>query len=239
MPFSARTRPRSPLSLQAARLLALVLCVSAAVWIWALIRGSFDTVDWEVIGTALAASVFAFTAVIGAALVDARGFRHRIGQLTIVLSGIDFGLAVVLIWSQTPGDALARAFEAVSVLLLACVHACLMLRRHSPADPSMVGTLTRLAIGFASAAAVLAAGLIVFVSGSVPSGAARLDGILVVLATLATLLRPLTRRMRGQRQNGEPPRTGGTPPPGDRTLFSVAPPTLRSGPGFLPGTERS
>jgi hypothetical protein len=188
---------RSSPARRAGGVLAGGLCVTAAVAIWALITGSFDSTSARLIGSALAAALATLSGLAGATVLGRTDRQHALGQATIAVSGIALALAAALIWIPTAEDSetIARAFGISLTAMIACAHASLMVSRLAAEDSAAVQTLTKLAVGSASLAALLMSCLLLFVSGGVASGVWRLFGVLIVIAVLTTLLTPLARRM--------------------------------------------
>jgi fucose 4-O-acetylase-like acetyltransferase len=167
------------------------------VAIWALITGSFDSTSARLVGSALAAALATLSGLAGATALGRTDRRHTLGQATIAVSCIALALAAALIWIPAAEDSetIARALGISIAAMIAGAHASLMLSRLAAEDASAVQTLTKLAVGSASLAALLMSCLLLFVSDGVASGVWRLFGVLIVIAVLTTLLTPLARRM--------------------------------------------
>jgi hypothetical protein len=191
---------------RAGMVLAGGLCVTAGVAIWALITGSFDETSLRVIGSAVAAALATLSGLAGATALGRGDGRHPLGQATIAISGVALMLAVVLIWvpSAENSDVVARGFGISLAAMIACAHASLMSGRLRPSDGRAVLTLTKIAVGSASSAALVMSCLLLFATGTVASGFWRLLGVLVVVAVLTTLLTPLARRLEPAKISGEP-----------------------------------
>jgi hypothetical protein len=188
---------RSSLVRHGVRLLAVGLCLAAAVAIWALIAGRFDDTSVRVLLTGLTAALCTLGGLAGASAFRLENGGRRVGQLTVGLSQLALLLALALIWipDATDGDAILRALGVTSALLLAGAHASLLLSRLSGCDGRAVRRLSQGAILCATSAALLASGAFAASDGPIASGIWRLLGVLVVLALLSTLLVPLVRRM--------------------------------------------
>ena len=118
-------------------------------------------------------------------------------------------LALAAIWSLSGSEAFFRALWAVSALLPACVHACLMLGRVRPRDGRAVRGLSGAAVVFAMSGALILAGPFAFATSSPGDWFLRLLG---VLAVLSTLLAPIVRRLDRDRSRGRgAPVAPGTP----------------------------
>jgi hypothetical protein len=176
---------------QVALALAAGLCVTAAVAIWALIRGHFDVTEARILGSTLTASLLTLTGLVGATVLDRTDLRRALGQVTILLSAIDLGLTLAAIWSQPVSEAVARGLGMTSILLPACVHACLVLGRLRHGDSRVVRALSSVTVSCATLAAAAGAGAIALGSGPVEPAFWRLLGVLVVLAVLTSLLVPI------------------------------------------------
>jgi hypothetical protein len=196
---------RSSNTRRAGMVLAGGLCVIAAVAIWALITGTIDETSARVIGSAVAAGLATLSGLAGATALGRGDGRHSLGQATIAVSGVAFLLAVVLIWvpSAENGDVVARGFGISLTAMIACAHASLLCSRLHPSDGRAVLTLTKIAVGSASSAALLMSSLLLLATGGVASGVWRLLGVLVVVAVLTTLLTPLARRLEPDTTSGE------------------------------------
>jgi FtsH-binding integral membrane protein len=197
---------------RALAVLAGGLCLTAAVAIWALIAGSFDSTSARLVGSTLATAIATLSGLAGATALGRSNHRHLLGQATIAVSGIALALAGTLIWIPAAEDSqlTARAFGISLAAMTACAHASLMRSRLVPNDGDKVQVLTRIAVVSASGAALLMSCLLLFVSGEVASAIWRLFGVLVVIAVLTTLLTPIARRMTPARGPGGPEDT--TPP---------------------------
>lgn len=195
---------RSPRLRQAGAVLAGVLCVVAAVAIWALVTGSFDDTSVRVLASALAAALATLSGLAGATMLERADHRRLLGQATIAASGIALALALVLIWVRAApdSDVTWRAFGISVAAMFAGAHASLMYGRLRPEDGRGVVTLTKVAVGSASIAALLTSSLLLFVTDTVGSGVWRLLGVLVVIAVLTTLLAPLARKITPDSNSG-------------------------------------
>jgi hypothetical protein len=188
-----------------ALVLAAGLCVAAAVAIGALITGTFDDTSVRVLLSALAAALCTLGGLAGASVLGRERSRDALGEATILLSALTAGLVLILIWqpgaSQGPG--LGRALGVTASLTLAGGHASLMFARLRSEDTNTVRAFTQLAVGSATAAALLVSGLLsVLGDQPVDSSVWRLLGVLLVLAVLNTLLAPLARRIMGRQDQG-------------------------------------
>jgi hypothetical protein len=195
-----------------ARMLAAGLCLAAAVAISALITGRFGETSARVLLTGLAAILCTIGGLAGSATLALQNRARRVGGFTIGLSQLSLLLALVLIWVPSAGDGEApwRALGVTSVLMLAGVHASLLLSRLDADDPRAVHWLSYAAIACASAAALVLGVVFAAIDGVVAADVWRLLGVLVVLAVLNTLLAPLARKVaRESRPSGgnrdEPP----------------------------------
>jgi hypothetical protein len=131
------------------------------------------------------------TGLVGATVLDRTDLRRALGQVTILLSAIDLGLTLAAIWSQPVSEAVARGLGMTSILLPACVHACLVLGRLRHGDSRVVRALSSVTVSCATLAAAAGAGAIALGSGPVEPAFWRLLGVLVVLAVLTSLLVPI------------------------------------------------
>ncbi len=187
----------SPHARQVGAALAAALCVTAAVAIWALITGSFDSTSERVLASAFAAAVATLSGLAGATVLGRADRRRVLGQATIAISGIALLLAGMLIWLSASADSeiIPRAFGISLAAMIACAHASLMYGRLRSHDGDGARVLTRIAVASACSAALLMSSLLLFVTDGVASGVWRLLGVLVVIAMLTTLLAPLARRI--------------------------------------------
>ncbi len=184
-----------PLFRRAAVALGVALCVVAAVAIWTLITGHLDATGARVLASTFMAALCVLTALVGAAGLDRVRPRRWLGLATILVSATGFVLGIAVIWSGFDDEGLLRALGASSVLLPAFVHASLMLGRLRPEDGRLVRGLTGAALTLSALPAVLVAGGLLLAVGSPGTGAWRLLGVDLVLATLSTLLVPIVRRL--------------------------------------------
>jgi peptidoglycan/LPS O-acetylase OafA/YrhL len=177
--------------------LAAGLCLAAAVAIWALIAGRFDDTSVRVLLTGLAAALCTLGGLAGATALARENRARRVGEVTIGVSGLALALALALIWipDASDGETLIRALGVSGVLTLAGAHASLLLSRLSGLDTRAVHRLSQGAIVCATSAALLLSGLFAANDGPVAADIWRLLGVLVVLASLNTLLVPLVRRI--------------------------------------------
>jgi hypothetical protein len=178
-------------------MLAVGLCLAAAVAIWALIAGHFDGTSARVLLTGLAAALSTIGGLAGAGALTPENRGRPVGEVTVGLSQLALVIALALIWipGATAGDTLMRVLGVTIVLMLAGAHASLLLSRLRELDTSAVRRLSHGAIVCATSASLLVSG--VFASnGPIASGIWRLLGVLVVLALLNTLLVPLARKIR-------------------------------------------
>jgi len=174
------------------------LCVAGAVAIWGLIIGRFDATAARVVGSALAADLATLCGLAGSTVLLRGGSRSVLGGATIVVSGATLILVLVLIWMPAAdSEAMFRAFGVTATLMLACAHGSLLYGWLRSNDARGVVALTEIATGCASTVALVTSGLLLFAphDATVAPGVWRLLGVLVVIAVLATLLAPLTRRM--------------------------------------------
>ena len=194
------------------QILAAGLCLAAAVAISALITGRFGGTSARVLLTGLAAALCTIGGLAGSTLLSLENCKRRVGEATIGLAQLVLLLALVLIWipDATDADAIWRALGVTSALMLAGVHASLLLSRLDVDDLRAGHRLAQMAIGCATSAALLISGL--FAGAPIASGVWRPFGVLVVLAVLNTLLVPLARRIardderpRGDRSESAPP----------------------------------
>ena len=169
------------------------LCVAAAVAISALITGHFGGTSARVLLTGLAAALCTVGGLAGSTLLSLENGKRRVGAATIGLAQLLLLLALVLIWipGAADGSAIWRAVGVASALMLAGVHASLLLSRLDADDLRAGHRLGRVAVGCATSAALLISAL--FAGAPIASGVWRPFGVLVVLAVLNTLLVPLAR----------------------------------------------
>jgi hypothetical protein len=185
-----------------AQLLAATLCVVAGLAIWFLITGSFDPTAAKILASTAVTSLCAGAGLLGASLLERTDARHRLGLVTILLAAFELVLVLAAIWSLSGGEAFWRALGAVTALLPACVHACLMLGWLRRQDGHVVQRLSGASVAFAMSGAVIVAGAFTLATGSPGGWFWRLLGVLAVLATLATLLAPIVRRLDRGRARG-------------------------------------
>ncbi len=192
-----RSRPRSQGTRRAGKVLAAGLCTAAALAILVLITGSFDEVDARVLASEFGLVLGTLGGLAGSVVLQSKGPRRRLGQVTIAVASLALALAAVLIW--VPGaldsDFLDRSLVITSAAMLACAHASLMYSRRRCEDSSMIRAMTRIAVGSTSSAALLTGCLMVFATRDPGGGVWRSLGVLVVIAVLTTLLAPLARRI--------------------------------------------
>ncbi len=188
------------------------LCVAGAVAIWGLILGRFDATSARVVGSALAADLATLCGLAGSSVLLRGGSRSVLGAATIALSGVALTRVSVLIWvPAADSDAMFRAFGVTGTMLLACTHGSLLSGWLRPSDARGVVALTQIATGCASTVALLTSGLLLFAPhATVVPAVWRLLGVLVVIAVLATLLAPLTRRVLPRVADGERRAPSGT-----------------------------
>lgn len=174
------------------------LCVAGAVAIWGLIIGRFDATSARVVGSALAADLATLCGLAGSTVLLRGGPRSALGAATILDSGAALILILVLIWVPTAdSDPMFQAFGVTATMMLAGAHGSLLSGWLRPSDARGVVALTEIATGCASTVALLTSGLLLFAphDATVAPGVWRLLAVLVVIAVLATLLAPLTRRI--------------------------------------------
>lgn len=193
--LTKRPAQDSSVARRCVQMLAAGLCLAAAVAISALITGRFGGTSARVLLTGLAAALCTIGGLAGSTLLSLENRKRRVGEATIGLSQLVLLLALVLIWipGVTDANAIWRALGVTSALMLAGVHASLLLSRLDADDLRAVHRLGHAAIACATSAALLVSGL--FAGAPIASGVWRPLGVLVVLAVLNTLLVPLARRI--------------------------------------------
>ncbi len=180
---------------RAAATLGAALCVMATIAIWALVTGDLGEIGGRALASTFMAALCTLTALAGATVLEAGDARRWLGLATLVLSAAEFAVAFTTIWFGLDDAGLLRALGAISALLPAFVHASLMLGRLRPTDGRLVRRLTVAGVTLSMLSAVGVAGGVALAVGSPGAGAWRLLGVLVVLATLSTLLAPIVRRL--------------------------------------------
>jgi FtsH-binding integral membrane protein len=193
--LTKRPAQNSSVARRCVQMLAAGLCLAAAVAISALITGRFGGTSARVLLTGLAAALCTIGGLAGSTLLSLENRKRRVGEATIGLSQLLLLLALVLIWipGATDGSAIWRALGVTSALMLAGVHASLLLSRLDADDLRAGHRLGQVAIGCATSAALLIS--VLFAGAPIASGVWRPFGVLVVLAVLNTLLVPLARRI--------------------------------------------
>src|SRR2546423_4475612 len=111
------------------RALAIGLSIAAGTAVVALVSGSFDELDAQVIGISLGFSIFSATAAAGAALVRHGGgaTRRAVGSATMALSAAAFLALSLAIWA-VDAEALWQTWGTLSIATLVGSHASLVLR---------------------------------------------------------------------------------------------------------------
>jgi hypothetical protein len=207
---------RSSFVFRAAAVVGVALCGAAGIAILALITGHLDTTGGRALASTFMAALCALTALVGATVFERADPRRWLGLATILLSAIEFALGLAAIWSGFDDEGLLRALGATSALLPAFVHASLMLGRLRAEDGRLVRGLTAAAVSLSMLPAVAVAGGVTLALGSPGTGAWRLLGVDLVLATLSTLLVPIVRRLVRHGGDAAQPQGEGSEPARDR-----------------------
>lgn len=208
-PGSHSSNSPSPALRRAGGVLAFALCLTAAIAIWALVTGSFDATATRVVLSTVAAALCTLCGLTGSAVLERQGYRRSLGLATIALAVVDLAVALALTWTADGGDGetLWRVLGVASALLFALSHSCLMLAWLRRRKSRVAGSLAKIAVAFAAAAALLVSGLFAFARGPVDPAIWRGLGVLVVLTLLTTVLTPLLHRIaKAQRTTTEPSR---------------------------------
>jgi hypothetical protein len=185
------------LRILAGRAVVCALCVAAAVALLALMTGSFDDTDWQVVATSLGFGVFSCTAAAGASL-RLRGvpWAQALGLAAVATSLAAFGLLLAGVWTGIDGDVLWRSWGVAALAALWTSHASLVLRPLRPSDSTAVRSL--------SAGSVVALGIDTSVGAAAVLGVIddaptepldRLLAAMVIITLLSTALVPILRRL--------------------------------------------
>jgi hypothetical protein len=184
----------------AARALVGGLCVAAGAAILALLTGSFDETDLDVIATSLGFAAASATGSTGAAvrLRPAENLR-LLGGATLIASAGAFVLLLLGLWTDLGrygSEPVWRAFGSVGVLAIAGAHACLLIgsRRASDTEPVRLITSASVALAAVDTAAVLLP--LLELVDDVTDGWVRFFGATLVLLILTSVLPPILRRMQ-------------------------------------------
>jgi hypothetical protein len=175
--------------------LAGALCVAAATGIVAILSGSFDRTEGEILLTSLGFAVFSATSAPGASLRLRDSSRLRLlGGATIAASLASFVLFEVGVWTQGD-DTLWRTFACFALVAFACSHASLVTAARRVTDGAAVGALCTISIVLGAVDALL--GIIAASSALEPvdEGFVELVAVLVILLVLTTVLQPIARRI--------------------------------------------
>src|SRR3954468_13399764 len=101
------------------RVVAVALCVAAAMACYALVSGSVDDTDWKVIGTSLLVALASATAGAG---LGARPERPLLGTLTVGATLVAFVLVEIGIWGEVSGEVFWRVTASSGILALEGAH---------------------------------------------------------------------------------------------------------------------
>jgi hypothetical protein len=184
----------------AGRALVGGLCVAAAAAVLALLTGSFDDTDLNVIATSLGFAAASATGSTGAAarLRPSESLR-LLGGGTLIASIAAFVLLVGGLWTDLGryGDEdIWRAFGCVGVLALAGAHACLLLGSRRNSDSDLIRTITAASVGLSAVDTTAVILPLIEAVDEVGEGWARFFGATLVLLVLTSVLPPILRRMQ-------------------------------------------
>jgi hypothetical protein len=192
----ANTLDLRPLVLRA--LLGAALVAGAAALI-ALARGEFTDTDTKVILTSLLFGLASTMAAAGVAAHGRSGAARALGALTVVATGVAFGLVLVGLWAGAGGDGFWRPVACIGVVALEGAHASYVVARAREDDPA-----TARSAGFVAVAAAALSGLLALIPISglgddddLGAGYVKLIGAVFVVQTTATVVAPLARRIGG------------------------------------------
>jgi hypothetical protein len=180
------------------------LTIAATVGIVAIVSGNFDDTDWRILGSVGAVALFSLTAMEGAALLRRDDPAAPLGGLGIIVSLLTLALSVGLIW-QTGYDedgTLDDWYRALSVGVtwsIALGHVSLLLSRRRESDGGVVTALVATAIGFVVGIATMLSIAMLRFDLDVSEGFWRALAVMAILAVLATILLPVTRRIQRRR----------------------------------------
>ena len=220
--------------------LAAALCVAAATGIVAILTGSFDRTETEVLLTSLGFAVFSATSAPGASLRLRASSRLRLlGGVTIGASLASFVLFEIGVWTE--GDeTLWRTFGCFALVAFACSHASLVTAARRSTDGPAVSALCTISIVLGVADALIG---VLAASGaleSVDEGFVELVASLVILLVLTTVLQPIARRIASEppvraepHDRAEHPAAARAPQPFAAEVLAVADriDALNAGPG--------
>jgi hypothetical protein len=179
------------------RMLVASLCVTAGLAIVTLLVAEFDETAGRILATTAFLSFFSLLAMPGGALLD-RGRHTGLAWATLVLAGLSFLAAMVVVWSDWSAD-LEDAWKALVVLAAfagASSQSATLTSRLRGDDGAAVLRLyvasLVLAFGVASMIAVAA------LEEIEEAGFYRFLGAAAVANVLVALLQPVLRRLGGR-----------------------------------------
>jgi hypothetical protein len=185
----------------AGRALVGGLCVAAAMALLALLTGSFDHTDQNVIATSLGFAAASATGSSGAtARLRPSESLRLLGGGTVLASVVAFVLLLGALWTDAGrygSEDIWRAFGCAGVLALAGGHACLMLGWRRERDTEAIALLTTASIALAAIDTLSVVLPLTELIDDVDEGWARFFGSTLVLLVLTSVLPPILRRMQG------------------------------------------
>ena len=171
------------------------LVLSAVMGIIVLLQGTFQDIDWQILGTTLTIGVFSITSLSSLGLLESpkRNLRS-FSLLTIFLSVMALALTVLLIWQNWDNDleVLSQTAVVFTVLAISTAHASLLLALRNRG-----GSLSLLITATLSFVALVAAMIIYLVLASdidVGDFFYRLLGVFAILDVLGTIILPIVSK---------------------------------------------
>ncbi len=172
------------------------LLASACMGILVIIQGSFDLIDWKILGTTLTVGLFSITSLASLRTLESESAPERsFSKISVLMSMAAFALISVLIWMdwQDSSEGLWKGAWALPVLAISSAHACLLLplmKRSKNLRAITVSTIAFIAI---------VAGLLIYLvlrdwDNELGDQYYRALGVFAILDVLGTIVAPITAK---------------------------------------------
>lgn len=169
------------------------LCATAALAIAILLFSQFGRTQGRILGTTGLIALFGLLALPAGILFD-QGRLRRLATAVVALAGAGLALALVVIWSNNPPDALGKTTGTVTAFALASTQTAALAARRSARDSRAVRRLFAASIALA---VVLASMMTVAAWTDIGNQVYyRVVAALAVADVLTVTLQPVLARMR-------------------------------------------
>jgi peptidoglycan/LPS O-acetylase OafA/YrhL len=176
------------------RLVAAMLCLTAAVAIVVLLGGRFDETTDRILLTTTTVSFFSLLGVPAASLLE-QGRAPILARASAALTAAGFLFTLVVIWGHDHARSTWQAWGVLMTLALGAAQAATVEGRRRPTDSE---TVARLAVASMATGTLLAAlGVFAIVTERSGEGFYRALGALLVLDVLLVALQAVLRRGSG------------------------------------------